>query len=240
MSKFWPLGEGFRGVGPQVRLQHAELSPETNSEVMWLELKGFPQCRLVTFQWPDLKHFVTNFADFLQLGFLICVLRFSKVLEGSKRSGRLVGFFSPKDHPYRPSWCRVMAKKQKKFTTITFGLRGSLAILRFHWFSLVVLGFSVVFLGFRGDPGDLTSHRTAPYSTTRGPPFETFSRPVLPLASLSRASGVSRYTTSRSPHSSPAQGSHGKTQRKQRQIENNLENLQLFLARGRLRSIFSC
>ena len=27
ISKFWPLGEGFRGFGPQIRLQHAEISP---------------------------------------------------------------------------------------------------------------------------------------------------------------------------------------------------------------------
>ena len=42
ISKFWPLGEGFRGFGPQIRLQHAEISPGTNSEVIWLELNGFP------------------------------------------------------------------------------------------------------------------------------------------------------------------------------------------------------
>ena len=39
ISNFWPLGEGFRGFGPQIRLQHAEISRETNSEVIWLELK---------------------------------------------------------------------------------------------------------------------------------------------------------------------------------------------------------
>ena len=42
ISKFWPLGEGFRGFGPQIRLQHAEISPGTKSEVIWLKLKGFP------------------------------------------------------------------------------------------------------------------------------------------------------------------------------------------------------
>ena len=43
LSKFWPLGEGFQGFGPQIRLQHAEISPGTNFEVIWLELKGFPK-----------------------------------------------------------------------------------------------------------------------------------------------------------------------------------------------------
>ena len=42
ISKFGPLGEGFQGFGPQIRLQHAEISPGTNSEVIWLEFKGFP------------------------------------------------------------------------------------------------------------------------------------------------------------------------------------------------------
>ena len=42
ISKFQPLGEGFQGFGPQIRLQHAEISPGTNSEVIWLELKLFP------------------------------------------------------------------------------------------------------------------------------------------------------------------------------------------------------
>ena len=36
ISKFLPLGEGFQGFGPQIRLQHAEISPGTNSEVIWL------------------------------------------------------------------------------------------------------------------------------------------------------------------------------------------------------------
>ena len=52
ISKFWPLGEGFQGFGPQIRLQHAEISPGTNSEVIWLELKGFPKFCPVAFQWP--------------------------------------------------------------------------------------------------------------------------------------------------------------------------------------------
>ena len=52
ISRFWPLGEGFQGFGPQIRLQHAEISPGTNSEVIWLELKGFPKFCPVAFQWP--------------------------------------------------------------------------------------------------------------------------------------------------------------------------------------------
>ena len=48
ISKFWPLGQGFRGFGPQIRLQHAEISPGTNSEVIWLELKVFGDPRLGT------------------------------------------------------------------------------------------------------------------------------------------------------------------------------------------------
>ena len=45
ISKFWSLGEGFRGFGPQIRRWHAEISPGTNSEPIWLELKGFPRYR---------------------------------------------------------------------------------------------------------------------------------------------------------------------------------------------------
>ena len=41
ISNCLPLGEGFQGLGPQVPLQHTEISPGTNSEVIWLELKGF-------------------------------------------------------------------------------------------------------------------------------------------------------------------------------------------------------
>ncbi len=52
ISKFWPLGEGFQGFGPQIRLQHAEISPGTNSEVIWLELKGLPKFCPVAIQWP--------------------------------------------------------------------------------------------------------------------------------------------------------------------------------------------
>ena len=52
ISNFWPLGEGFQGFGPQIRLQHAEISPGTNSEVIWLELKGFPKFCPVAIQWP--------------------------------------------------------------------------------------------------------------------------------------------------------------------------------------------
>ena len=53
ISEFWHLGEGFRGFGPQIRLQHAEISPGTNSEVIGLELKGFPKICLVAIQWPE-------------------------------------------------------------------------------------------------------------------------------------------------------------------------------------------
>ena len=52
MSKFRPLGEGFRCFWPQIRLQHAEFSPGTNSEVIWLQLKGFTKWCPVAFQWP--------------------------------------------------------------------------------------------------------------------------------------------------------------------------------------------
>ena len=64
ISNFWPLGEGFRGFGPQIRLQHAEISPGTNSEVIWLELKG-----------------VLGFADLLNILVSIFFL-FSEVVEG--------------------------------------------------------------------------------------------------------------------------------------------------------------
>ena len=40
ISKCWPLGEGFQGLGPQVRLQHAEISPGTNSEAIGLDLRS--------------------------------------------------------------------------------------------------------------------------------------------------------------------------------------------------------
>ena len=52
ISKSWPLGEGFQGFGHQIRLQHAEISPGTNSEVSWLELKGFSEFCPVAIQWP--------------------------------------------------------------------------------------------------------------------------------------------------------------------------------------------
>ena len=53
ISKFWPLGEGFRGFGPQIRLQHAEISPGTNSEVSWLEMMAFLKFCPLAFQWPE-------------------------------------------------------------------------------------------------------------------------------------------------------------------------------------------
>ena len=54
ISTFWPLGEGLRGFGHQIRLQHAEISPGTNSEVIWLELMGFPKFWPVAIQWPGM------------------------------------------------------------------------------------------------------------------------------------------------------------------------------------------
>ena len=52
ISNFWPLGEGFRGFGPQIRLQHAEISPGINSEVICLELNGFSEFCPVALRWP--------------------------------------------------------------------------------------------------------------------------------------------------------------------------------------------
>ena len=52
ISKFWHLVEEFQGFGPQIRLQHAEIPPGTNSEVIWSELKGFPILCPVAIQWP--------------------------------------------------------------------------------------------------------------------------------------------------------------------------------------------
>ena len=54
ISKFWPLGEGFRGFRPQIRVQHAKISMLTSFEVIWLDLNGFPTIGLVAFQYPDL------------------------------------------------------------------------------------------------------------------------------------------------------------------------------------------
>ena len=45
ISKFWPLGEGFQGFGPLIRLQHAEISPGTTSEAIWLELRSHVNSR---------------------------------------------------------------------------------------------------------------------------------------------------------------------------------------------------
>ena len=50
ISNFWPLGEGFRGFRPQIRLQHAKISMLTSFEVIWLQLKGFPKFCPVAFQ----------------------------------------------------------------------------------------------------------------------------------------------------------------------------------------------
>ena len=52
ISKFWPPGQGFQGFGPQIRLQHAEISPGTNSEVISLDLEEFPKFCPVAIQWP--------------------------------------------------------------------------------------------------------------------------------------------------------------------------------------------
>ena len=52
ISDFWPLGEGFRGFRPQIRLQHAKISILTSFEVIWLELRGFPKFGPVAFQYP--------------------------------------------------------------------------------------------------------------------------------------------------------------------------------------------
>ena len=54
ISNFWPLGEGFRGFRPQIRLQHAKISILTSFEVIWLELKRFPKFGPVAFQYPGL------------------------------------------------------------------------------------------------------------------------------------------------------------------------------------------
>ena len=50
ISNFWPLGEGFRGFRPQIRLQHAEISMLTSFDVIWLQLKGFPKFCPAAFQ----------------------------------------------------------------------------------------------------------------------------------------------------------------------------------------------
>ena len=44
ISNFWPLGEGFRGLGPQIRLQHAEIPRVQILRSFGWELKGFPKC----------------------------------------------------------------------------------------------------------------------------------------------------------------------------------------------------
>ena len=45
---FRGLGEGLEGFWPQIRLQRAEISPGTNSEVISLESKVFGDPRLGT------------------------------------------------------------------------------------------------------------------------------------------------------------------------------------------------
>ena len=40
ISKFWLLGGRFQVFGPQIRLQHGEMSPETKSDVSRLDLSG--------------------------------------------------------------------------------------------------------------------------------------------------------------------------------------------------------
>ena len=52
MTIFSHLSEGFQGFRPQIRTQHAEISPGTNFEVIWMELKGFAKFCPVAFQWP--------------------------------------------------------------------------------------------------------------------------------------------------------------------------------------------
>ena len=54
ISNFWPLGEGFLGFRPQIRLQHAEISQGTSFEVIWLQLKRFPKFGPVAFHYPGL------------------------------------------------------------------------------------------------------------------------------------------------------------------------------------------
>ena len=67
ISNFWPLGEGFLGFRPQIRLQHAEISQGTNSEVIWLELKRFPKFGPVAFQYPESRNGRSDASDYHRL-----------------------------------------------------------------------------------------------------------------------------------------------------------------------------
>ena len=61
ISNFWPLGEGFRGFRPQIRLQHAKIYALTSFEIIfWLQLQRFTKFCPVAFQYPVIRALLFN------------------------------------------------------------------------------------------------------------------------------------------------------------------------------------